>query len=193
VEGKQARVLISVSEGRMEFEGSEEFVEKQLAAFADLIKRSLQHAPVSKKHSAVKLEHAETPVQEETTATGLDGYQHLFAKSGSGKVQILKNLPGTSTAQKMVNAARLLALANSLIGRTVRLSKKSGRYVRRMVHSMPPTLRPGSKNRSQTSSSTGRENRKRSHSPCLVVRQPKSLPMSSTSDASGNPEDRLSR
>lgn len=49
MEGKQAKALVSVAEGRMEFEGSEDFVEKQLTIFADLIKQSLQRAPAAKK------------------------------------------------------------------------------------------------------------------------------------------------
>ena len=39
---KQAKILISASEGRIEFEGSEEFVERQVTAFGDLIKDSLR-------------------------------------------------------------------------------------------------------------------------------------------------------
>jgi hypothetical protein len=125
MEGKQAKVLISVSEGRMEFEGSEEFVERQLAIFADLIKQSLRGAPAAlKKATADKTEHTEKKDQNERQEKGLEGYEHLFAKGAGDKVQILKDLPGDTTAKKMVSAALLLALANTLAGKSVTTFKE---------------------------------------------------------------------
>jgi hypothetical protein len=120
MEGKQAKVLISVNEGRMEFEGSEEFVERQLTAYADLIRQSLRGAPPApKKPGPNKTGQNETEKdQEDTTPVGLAGYEHLFAKSTGGKIQILKELPGSNTRKKMANAALLLALAHSLSGKS---------------------------------------------------------------------------
>lgn len=122
MEGKQAKALISVSDGRMEFEGSEEFVERQLAAFADLIKQSLQSAPAREPKKLA--EDGEGVKSGAPASDGLAGYSHLFAKGTSGTVQVLKDIPGTSTAQKMANAARLLALANSLSGKQVTTFKE---------------------------------------------------------------------
>jgi hypothetical protein len=115
MEGKQAKVLISISEGRIEFEGSEDFVERQLVNFGDLIKQSLAAPPAKKKPPAGQkpddADAAEPPLSE-----GLKAYEHLFAEA-DGKIQILKDIPGANKAQKTVNAARLLALANSLLGK----------------------------------------------------------------------------
>lgn len=113
MEGKQAKALISVSEGRMEFEGSEDFVEKQLTTFADLIKQSLQRAPAAKKTPGGK---DETNAENDSRKTDLSAYENVFAEA-DGKIQILKTLPGSSTAEKMANAARLLALGNALVGK----------------------------------------------------------------------------
>jgi hypothetical protein len=114
MEGKQAKALVSVAEGRMEFEGSEEFVEKQLTIFADLIKQSLQRAPAAKKPPGGR---DDTKAENDRGKTiDLSGYENVFAEA-DGKIQILKNLPGSSTAEKMANAARLLALGNTLVGK----------------------------------------------------------------------------
>jgi hypothetical protein len=120
---KQARVLVSVSDGRMEFEGSEEFVERQIAAFGDLIKESLRGAPANTKkfgaqNKTTDAKEAGAPV------AGLAGYEHLFAKNAQGKIQILKDLPGSGKAKKMVNAALLLTLANTLDGKAATTFKE---------------------------------------------------------------------
>jgi len=98
----------------MEFEGSEDFVEKQLTTFADLIKQSLQRAPAAKKTPGGK-DNTNSDSDSGKT-TDLSGYENVFAEA-DGKIQILTNLPGSSTAEKMANAARLLALGNALVGK----------------------------------------------------------------------------
>jgi hypothetical protein len=116
---KQAKILISVSEGRMEFEGSEEFVERQIGTFGDLIKESLRHAPAAtrKPASTKPVQGASEKDQDGTPSAGLTGYEHLFAKNPQGKIQILKDLPGSTKSKKMVSAALLLTLANTLDGK----------------------------------------------------------------------------
>jgi hypothetical protein len=114
---KHARALISISDGRVEFEGSEEFVERQLTAYGDLIKDSLRILPITIKRTPA--ERVQKPEGEEAAApsSGLAGLELVLAKTPQGKIQILKDLPGVAKAEKMVNAALLLTLANTLDGR----------------------------------------------------------------------------
>jgi hypothetical protein len=120
MDGKQAKVLISVSDGRVEFEGTEEFVERQLVTFGDLVKQSLQAISAApKKQPPVKNGKSEEQGnQGAENLEGLAAYENLFVKDAAGEIQILKDLPGTNKSQKMVNAALLLALANTLIGKS---------------------------------------------------------------------------
>jgi hypothetical protein len=110
----QAKVVISIVDGRLEFAGSQEFVEKQLAAFSDFIRESMQR--VAKKPAHVK--SADPDGKPDVDGGGLSVYENVFAVA-DGKIQVLKTIPGTTTAQKMVNAARLLALGNALINKPV--------------------------------------------------------------------------
>jgi putative intracellular protease/amidase len=126
---KQARVLIAVSEGRVEFEGSEEFVERQMTGLGDLVKESLRGALVTTKkpttmHPAPVVPAPVAGNEGASAVVGLAGYEHLFAQNPKGKIQILKDLPGGNFATKMVNAALLLTLANTLVGRTATTFKE---------------------------------------------------------------------
>jgi hypothetical protein len=124
MDSKQAKALISFNEGRMEFEGSEEFVEKQLAAFADLIKQSLRETRVQAPPSKTSSNNAPQSEVTPDTRSGLEEYAHVFARSAGGKIQILRDVPGNSTSQKTVNVARLLVLANTLSGKPVTTFKE---------------------------------------------------------------------
>jgi hypothetical protein len=126
MEVKQAKVVISVSEGRMEFEGSEEFVERQMTAYGDLIKESLRSNPVTMKEPAPSEPPREPEVKPDgpSARVGLGGYELLFAKNSQGRIQILKELPGSNKSKKMVNAALLLTLANTLDGKSATTFKE---------------------------------------------------------------------
>jgi hypothetical protein len=116
MEGKPAKVVISASDGRIEFEGSEEFVEKQLATFGDLIKESMQRAVKKPAAGGGAKDQGKSRGSDQLEGGGdLSQYENVFAQGDDGKIQISKDMPGTSTAEKMVNAARLVALGNTLL------------------------------------------------------------------------------
>jgi len=121
---KQAKVVISVSEGRIELEGSEEFVERQMTAYGDLIKESLRSIPLATKKSAPNRPAQEPEVKAPSAGAGLVRYELLFAKNPQGKIQILKELPGSNKSKKMASAALLLTLANTLDGKAATTFKE---------------------------------------------------------------------
>ena len=113
MEDNRSRVVVSLTEGRLEIEGPESFVEKQVERFASLIEAGLgkaRHAPDPKPQPQQLTDRPE--VRNEA---GLAAYENLFALAGD-KVQILKDLPGTNKAERTVSAALLLTFANTLTG-----------------------------------------------------------------------------
>lgn len=116
MEASQARVIVSVAEGRIEIEGSEQFVQAQLEAFREQIALAFTSARPVDAPGTGKSAHANPAGQAPPPAQGLAGYDNLFALADD-KIQILKDLPGGSKAEKMVNAALLLCFACELTGR----------------------------------------------------------------------------
>jgi hypothetical protein len=106
-----ARISISLREGNIEIEGSESFVIAQLTRFESLITKALEQAV--KPAAGGKGKPAGGGGDDETDS--IENYPNLFAIA-DGKVQITRDLLGTNKAQKSVNAALLLAYANSLKG-----------------------------------------------------------------------------
>ena len=112
---KPARIRLSVSEGLLEIEGSEEFVAKHIESLKDSITKA---APVTPKVIPVKstepVKHAAAPAIKGTAST--DDYQNLFSTGSDDTINITKELPG-DTIQEKVHAATLLYLfAKSLTG-----------------------------------------------------------------------------
>jgi hypothetical protein len=141
VENKPTKVLISAADGRIEFEGSEEFVERQLKDFGDVLKEALTAAATPKFNAGRSgsglpaagsaagvvggaagggVATAQTPAGE-----GLKGLENLFAEA-DGRIQILKNLPGSNITEKMILAARLLAYAIWKTGKTTTSFREIG-------------------------------------------------------------------
>lgn len=112
METQKAKAVISISEGRFEFEGDEAFVASHLSKFEEAIKQALRLNPGPRGKSEEKQRQSPATAGERQS---LSSYENLFAIA-DGKVQILKTLPGNSTAEKMVSAATLLAYANALTG-----------------------------------------------------------------------------
>ena len=113
----EARVRVSLSDGVLEFEGSESFVTSQVEKFTKIIQTALA---------------GERPIADDT-ASGDDGGTTAAGGNGAGSdtqtaastppapavdlkdifeatdtgVQILRPIPGSSKAQKAVNGAKL--------------------------------------------------------------------------------------
>ena len=102
-----ARVFVSVHEGKVEIEGSEEFVRDQLARVQDVV------AQIASAHRAPSEETAMAP---KIDMSSLGKYAKLFNTTQHGKIELLKELPGNNMAHKTVSAALLLSYANSLMG-----------------------------------------------------------------------------
>lgn len=114
-EQDQARVHISLRDGVLELQGSESFVSSQLKLLEPLIKESFNSQPapqIPPVNSTPPLAGNSTPP---AGGANLGDYDTLFADA-DGKIQILKTLPGTNKATKSINAALLLAFANTLKG-----------------------------------------------------------------------------
>lgn len=110
-----AKVHISLVDGVLQIEGSEDFVSEQIARLEPHIVRAFENRDTA----AVKpIKSSEGVAVANKVANGLDDYDHLFAENG-GKIQILKTIPGANNAQKTINASLLLAYANTLVGTEV--------------------------------------------------------------------------
>jgi hypothetical protein len=105
----------SFGDGRIELEGSEAFVDKQLALLQPLLEILLRGDAPSRISRPSGSANVETNQNDGKVPAGIDGFQNLFVSSENG-VQILKDLPGITKAPKTVNAALLLTLANTLTG-----------------------------------------------------------------------------
>jgi hypothetical protein len=110
----RVRALISLQDGRIELEGPENFVKSQLDLLQPIIERSF-----SKQTSAGgRAPHSPKSVDDSKPNDGaisLEAYENLFAIA-EDKVQILKDIPGATKSEQMVNGALLLALAHKLMG-----------------------------------------------------------------------------
>ena len=105
-----ARVFVSVHEGKIEIECSEEFVRDQLARVQEVVAQIAN----SKKTPA----DSEQPVtmQARFDKASLGKYAKLFNTTETGKIELLKELPGNNMAHKTVSAALLVSYAHSLMG-----------------------------------------------------------------------------
>ena len=110
---REARVRVSLTEGILEFEGSEIFVTSQLEKFSKII-----HAAFAGEDAVADEAPRETPSTRDSVVTEppappsappptpVEQFKDLFAPTESA-VQILTTLPGASTAEKTVNGAKL--------------------------------------------------------------------------------------
>ena len=106
----KARVVVSAKEGIVEIEGSEAFVADQLARLKAVISQV-----VASGSKAQIIHGGGSPARRAAAPQALEQYTSLYAHA-DGKIKLLKDLPGTNMANKTVNAALLVAHANTLMG-----------------------------------------------------------------------------
>jgi hypothetical protein len=94
----EARVRVSLTDGVLEFEGPENFVSGLVEKFTSVIQTALSAEPQPAAASA-------PPVASAPPAPG-EVLKDIFATTETG-VQILRSLPGSSKAQRVVNVAKL--------------------------------------------------------------------------------------
>ncbi|MFY0642764.1 MAG: hypothetical protein JXR16_17060 [Bermanella sp.] len=108
-----AKVIINVHDGILEFEGEEIFVEQQIARFEDLINKSF--SSLQRPSSKSSIENTETTRLSEEQAgnksEGLDDLADVF-EMHDGKLHIIKDIPGPHVKAQTLSAALLVCLGN---------------------------------------------------------------------------------
>lgn len=106
----EAKVNISMLEGKIEFSGSEGFVKEQLSLFKSIIETTLKSTPrqtVIQPTPATPQQKVASEIQPATN------YLRVFDISGE-KIKITAKIPGRNLAEKTVNISLLYLLAKSL-------------------------------------------------------------------------------
>jgi hypothetical protein len=123
----EARVRVSLTDGVLEFEGSESFVTSQVEKFTKVIQAALAGEPLitdsapadagdvgndaaaagdgATDAGAIVAAHDTQPVASAPPTPEVE-FKDIFAPTDTG-VQILRPVPGSSTAEKAVNGAKL--------------------------------------------------------------------------------------
>lgn len=119
-----ARIYVSIWEGKVEIEGSEEFVASHLAPLQGVINEMSQAAEESASRgnghtmptqAGISLPPAVADARV-PSPSALQRYENLFNVTQDGEIALLKELPGNNMAHKTVGAALLIGYAHSLLG-----------------------------------------------------------------------------
>ncbi|HEY8023046.1 MAG TPA: hypothetical protein VIF60_00670 [Burkholderiaceae bacterium] len=106
-----ARAVVSMGQGTVEIEGSEDFVAHQLAR----LQMEFRGEP---RQDGIFVERlisdAAAPARRKKTA--IAKYAKLYGIGADGAIELLRDLPGSSMKHKTVSAALLVSYANSLLG-----------------------------------------------------------------------------
>lgn len=106
-----ARVAVSVKEGKVEIEGSEAFVADQLTRLKPLIAQVIATSGKLRPDSP-----REQTRQPNAHSQSFGKFAKLYHATADGKIELLKEIPGNNMAHKTVSAALLVSHANSLLG-----------------------------------------------------------------------------
>jgi len=124
---ESARITVALHEGKVEIVGSQDFVTKNIETLEPIIRQMLSAPNSRTKETGTGAAGAGAGAGSDDTAANGNGagagdgadwqskYENVFALAGD-KIQVLVDLPGSGTAEKTVNAALLLAFANTLRG-----------------------------------------------------------------------------
>jgi hypothetical protein len=116
------RARFTFGEGRIELEGSAEFVSAQIEKLQPILTKLSEYRPKTAAPATGAdgqgegVEDTRKVEQSGPSANGLAAYLNLFAVTQDGKIQILKSLPGNTKSAKSFAAAQLLTYANELRG-----------------------------------------------------------------------------
>ncbi len=113
---EQARVNVSLREGKIEISGSEAFVKEQLDRFQEVIDGKLSSLPAAAPPMDA-MPPQQKAVQGAQASADANPYPNVIALEDDG-VKILKSIPGSKKADKMVNAALLYLVGLGLKGET---------------------------------------------------------------------------
>jgi hypothetical protein len=108
----KARVIISLSEGKIDVSGSEKFVREQLDRFKNLIDKKLSAVPVQAPQPTISTQTpplANAKVAQTPMANGANAYSNVIAVH-EDEIKIL-NIKGDNKAEKITNIALLYLLA----------------------------------------------------------------------------------
>jgi hypothetical protein len=105
------RVFVSIREGKIEIEGSEEFVASQLTPLKAVIDEISKATGNFNEKGSVHITK-----QVAGKISSFEKYAKLFSANSDGDIELLKDLPGNNMKHKTMSAALLVSYANSLLG-----------------------------------------------------------------------------
>ena len=120
---QSAEIVVSVRDGLIEISGSEDFVRDQLEKFDDLIMKHLSSMLNFSQPSIFPSPQPALDQEVQGDAWKSVSYHNVIAFEGN-KIEILKNIPGKSGAEKAVNAALLYLYAKNVKGQEDALFKE---------------------------------------------------------------------
>ncbi len=118
----EAKINISIKDGEIEITGSEEFVNKQIENFRDLIINIVENAnnqirtknPEPQSQPSVSQAVSGTNSQEDSE-NPIEQYPYVYVED-EDELKLVCDLPGNSTAKKNFNAALLYTYGKKLMG-----------------------------------------------------------------------------
>ena len=119
MENTAAKIRVSLREGLLEIEGSEEFVSKQIENLKDVITKlpasGFPPAPPHATPPTPRTGNGQSPASATPKPTeDAAKYENVISVAG-GIVKVLKDIPGNGKAEKTVNAGLLYLFGKNLL------------------------------------------------------------------------------
>jgi len=116
MEDSNAKISLSIREGKLEIEGPVDFVSKQIASFEELIRQALSEASKHLGDTGDREgEHKKAPEGEKKRDKGIPKHDNVLEVT-EGKVKILCDIPGQSNKEKSINVALLCLFGSDTEG-----------------------------------------------------------------------------